>query len=368
MLSPEILSGNLEALTRAQGTCPALGALSDSMRVAITGNSVNVEMRSSTGEWRPVDIPTSTSGPHWLDGPGAGKAQMILVGAGLGYALDRAQQLGFRKVVAVEPDPGLATLLLSRQDWRQMFANGNLRLLVVLDQRHQHLEDGVPQPIRAAAAERHPIAIAAKQRGRHHGGERAPRRIAMEAVRVDVFLSEQVVDHHAGAREHVAASFTVGERERHCAARVVDHAEMRGRAERVFRAQAGDAPFVEQRRDFVSVHDVVQACCLALEVPEADGRVFNVGSGRSVSVLDVAAIVGEALGVDLRPDVTEKGRVGDIRHCFADISLARRVLGYEPRVRMEDGVMEVAEWVAGEAAVDSVQRASAELAARGLTI
>lgn len=135
MLSPEILSGNLEALTRAQGTCPALGALSDSMRVAITGNSVNVEMRSSTGEWRPVDIPTSTSGPHWLDGPGAGKAQMILVGAGLGYALDRAQQLGFRKVVAVEPDPGLATLLLSRRDWRQMFANGNLRLLTGPDYR-----------------------------------------------------------------------------------------------------------------------------------------------------------------------------------------------------------------------------------------
>jgi dTDP-L-rhamnose 4-epimerase len=125
----------------------------------------------------------------------------------------------------------------------------------------------------------------------------------------------------------------------------------------------------EQRRDFVSVHDVVQACRLALEVPEADGGVFNIGSGRSVSVLDVARIVGEALGVtDIPPDVTEKGRVGDIRHCFADITRARAVLGYEPRVKMEEGVLEVAEWVAGEAASDDVQRASAELAARGLTI
>ena len=125
----------------------------------------------------------------------------------------------------------------------------------------------------------------------------------------------------------------------------------------------------EQRRDFVSVHDVVQACTKALEVPEADGRVFNVGSGRSVSVLDVARIVGEALGVShIAPDVTEKGRVGDIRHCFADITIARRVLGYEPRVRMEEGVLEVADWVVGEAATDGVQRASAELAARGLTI
>ena len=71
MLSPEILSGNLEALTRAQGTCPALGALRDSMRVAITGNHVNVEVRTGGGEWRPIDIPNSSPGPHWLDEPGA---------------------------------------------------------------------------------------------------------------------------------------------------------------------------------------------------------------------------------------------------------------------------------------------------------
>jgi dTDP-L-rhamnose 4-epimerase len=125
----------------------------------------------------------------------------------------------------------------------------------------------------------------------------------------------------------------------------------------------------EQRRDFVSVHDVVQACRKALTVSEADGRVFNIGSGQSVSVLDVARIVGQALGItDVPAEVTEKGRVGDIRHCFADITLAQRVLGYAPQVRMEEGVIEVAEWVAGEAAVDSVQRAGAELAARGLTI
>jgi dTDP-L-rhamnose 4-epimerase len=125
----------------------------------------------------------------------------------------------------------------------------------------------------------------------------------------------------------------------------------------------------EQRRDFVSVHDVVQACVKALETPEADGGVFNIGSGRSVSVLEVARIIGDALSVrDVRPDVTQQGRVGDIRHCFADITLARRVLGYEPRVRMEEGVLEVAEWVAGETSIDRVQNASAELAARGLTI
>lgn len=105
------------------------------MRVAVTGNHVNVEMRTGAGEWRPIDTPNPPSGPHWLDRSGAGNAQMILVGAGLGYAVERAQQLGCHKVVAVEPDPGLATLLLSRRDWRQMFANGNLRLLTGPDYR-----------------------------------------------------------------------------------------------------------------------------------------------------------------------------------------------------------------------------------------
>jgi dTDP-L-rhamnose 4-epimerase len=125
----------------------------------------------------------------------------------------------------------------------------------------------------------------------------------------------------------------------------------------------------EQRRDFVSVHDVVRACRLALELPEADGGVFNIGSGRSVSVLDVARIVSEALGMKhIEPIVTEKGRVGDIRHCFADISLAQRTLGYAPRVSLEQGVGEVADWVVGQVATDRVSHASAELAARGLTL
>jgi dTDP-L-rhamnose 4-epimerase len=135
----------------------------------------------------------------------------------------------------------------------------------------------------------------------------------------------------------------------------------------------GHAPLIfedgEQRRDFVSVHDIVRACRLALEVPEADGGVFNVGSGRSVSVADVARIVIGALGIDhIEPVVTEKGRIGDIRHCFADISLAQRVLGYTPRVRLENGVGEVADWVVGQVATDRVSYASAELAARGLTL
>jgi hypothetical protein len=136
VLSPEILTGNLQALTRTQGMCPALGPLRDSMRVALSGSHVNVEVRSAAGAWLPVDVPAHADGqPHWLDPLGSGAAQMILIGVGLGYALERAEQLGVRKIVAVEPDPGLATLLLSRRDWRQWFASGRLRLLTGPDYR-----------------------------------------------------------------------------------------------------------------------------------------------------------------------------------------------------------------------------------------
>lgn len=124
-----------------------------------------------------------------------------------------------------------------------------------------------------------------------------------------------------------------------------------------------------QRRDFVSVHDVARACLLALEVPAAAGRVFNIGSGTSHTILEVAQRTAQVLGKSyLRPEVPGVHRVGDIRHCFADITLARTVLGYEPRVSLEDGLVELAVWLEGQAALDRVGEASAELAARGLTV
>ncbi len=124
-----------------------------------------------------------------------------------------------------------------------------------------------------------------------------------------------------------------------------------------------------QRRDFVSVYDVAQACRLSLEVPGAAGRVFNVGSGRSYTVLEIADKLARVLGEQrLEPEVTGKYRMGDIRHCFADITLAQRVLGYQPRVTLEDGLIELAEWLSGRIALDRVDSASAELAARGLAV
>ncbi|HYC31833.1 MAG TPA: NAD-dependent epimerase/dehydratase family protein, partial [Gemmatimonadales bacterium] len=123
-----------------------------------------------------------------------------------------------------------------------------------------------------------------------------------------------------------------------------------------------------QRRDFVSVYDVVQACCLALERPEAQGETFNVGSGRSFTVTDIAARLAAVMERDIEPEITGKYRVGDIRHCFADIRRARELLGYEPRVTLDDGLGELATWLESQVATDRVEEARAELAARGLTV
>jgi dTDP-L-rhamnose 4-epimerase len=132
------------------------------------------------------------------------------------------------------------------------------------------------------------------------------------------------------------------------------------------------APFIfedgHQRRDFVSVYDVVQACRLALDVSEAAGQSFNVGSGHSVAIRDVADLVSGILGKPIEPEICGKYRVGDIRHCFADITRARALLGYEPTVTLADGMLQLADWLQDQAAEDRVAEASHELAARGLTV
>jgi dTDP-L-rhamnose 4-epimerase len=124
-----------------------------------------------------------------------------------------------------------------------------------------------------------------------------------------------------------------------------------------------------QRRDFVSVHDVARACRLALETDAADGMALNVASGRSFSVCEVAERLGAVLGRSrIAPEITGNYRVGDIRHCFADISRARELLGYEPQVSFDAGLEELADWLDRQAAEDRVEAARAELHARGLAI
>ena len=111
------------------------------------------------------------------------------------------------------------------------------------------------------------------------------------------------------------------------------------------------------------------ACRLALEKPEASGGVFNIGSGQNYTIKELAERIIEVMGKShLEPDINGKYRVGDVRHCFADISLAQRVLGYRPRVTLEKGLIELVSWLEGQVAEDRVDQASAELSARGLTV
>jgi dTDP-L-rhamnose 4-epimerase len=133
----------------------------------------------------------------------------------------------------------------------------------------------------------------------------------------------------------------------------------------------GKAPVIfedgRQGRDFINVKDIVQGLLLPLESDAADYEPINLGTGRCISVLDVAQTLIGQLGVDVAPQVNQQYRAGDIRFCFADIGKARRLLGFAPTVTFEAGMEELIAWLRTQTAVDRVDTASAELAARGLT-
>jgi dTDP-L-rhamnose 4-epimerase len=122
-----------------------------------------------------------------------------------------------------------------------------------------------------------------------------------------------------------------------------------------------------QRRDFVHVRDVARAFLLALDRPEADGEVFNIGSGEDRTVEEVARLQAAAMGrSDLEPEITGKARAGDIRHCIPDLGKARNVLGFQAQEDFDQGLAELAEWVARQEAKDRVAEARRELELRGL--
>lgn len=124
----------------------------------------------------------------------------------------------------------------------------------------------------------------------------------------------------------------------------------------------------EQMRDFVNIRDIVRANMLAMERPESNGQVINIGCGRAISVNQVATLLARALGKQTAPVVTRKYRVGDIRHCYADITKARNLLGYEPKITHEEGFCELAEWLAGEQPEDKAETMLNELVAYGLAV
>ena len=122
-----------------------------------------------------------------------------------------------------------------------------------------------------------------------------------------------------------------------------------------------------QSRDFVHVRDIVQANLKALDRSEADYGVFNIGTGRSLSLMEMLDALRDRLGGP-EPELVGRFRKGDIRHCFADITRARERLGYEPTMRFEDGIGDLAAWAREQEAEDRVDQAKAELDAAGLTV
>ena len=123
-----------------------------------------------------------------------------------------------------------------------------------------------------------------------------------------------------------------------------------------------------QRRDFVHVKDVARAIVAAAENPVA-GQAINVGSGESMSVLQIAEALAQAMKKDIEPKILKKFRSGDIRHCFADITKAKTLLHWKPSVSFKCGVPELIEWVRFQHdAQDSIDSAWGELQQRGLLV
>jgi dTDP-L-rhamnose 4-epimerase len=122
----------------------------------------------------------------------------------------------------------------------------------------------------------------------------------------------------------------------------------------------------EQSRDFVHVSDIVQANLLALETDTGDFQSMNIGTGRATSVKQIARLLAKGLGKNIEPVIVGKYREGDIRHCVSDISKAKKLLGFEPRVSLEAGLDELLNWIRQQSAEDRVESATAELAMRSL--
>jgi len=136
------------------------------------------------------------------------------------------------------------------------------------------------------------------------------------------------------------------------------------------RIKSGEPPLIYEdgleSRDFVHVSDVVQGCVLAMTCDKAVGRICNIGSGIPLTVLDMARTMIREFRLSLEPEVIGKYRVGDIRHCHADLTQACECLGYEPKVTFEEGIREFLDWAQDRESEDRLDVATRELEQRGL--
>lgn len=121
-----------------------------------------------------------------------------------------------------------------------------------------------------------------------------------------------------------------------------------------------------QSRDFVSVHDVVNALILAMNNPAANYQVFNIGTGIPTPIKDIASTLAKVMHVKIQPEINDQPRKNDIRHCFADITKAKTILGWNPQVSLQQGLQELIEWSQTQTASDDFSKATQELKDKGI--
>ncbi len=123
----------------------------------------------------------------------------------------------------------------------------------------------------------------------------------------------------------------------------------------------------KETRDFVYIDDVVDATILGMEVPEANGHVFNIGTGIPTDVLTVANTLCEKYGITVPITVSGNYRIGDIRHNYADITSAKQILGFEPKWSFSKGIEQFTKWVnEQEIQEDNYESSISEMKAKGL--
>jgi dTDP-L-rhamnose 4-epimerase len=136
------------------------------------------------------------------------------------------------------------------------------------------------------------------------------------------------------------------------------------------RLLSGKRPLVfedgRQIRDLVHVSDVVRATRAAMDAPDAPGHVFNIATGNRIRISELARSLAGLVAPGIEPEISGEFRAGDIRHCYASTDSARELLGFEAEVGLEDGLPELARWVASQTVAERGDEALAELRARGL--
>ncbi len=120
-----------------------------------------------------------------------------------------------------------------------------------------------------------------------------------------------------------------------------------------------------QARDFIYVDDIIQANILAMEKNSRDYKTLNVGTGKPTSIIEVAKVLAKLYGKDVKPQIINKFRAGDIRHCFADTTETRKI-GFEAKFNFEEGMKKLVEWGKQEEAIDKIDIANKKLEEKGL--